>query len=64
MAVPQYLDPGSASILLQMIAGGVVAGLVAVKTFWHRILVILHVRPREPVPAPPADHSGNQQESR
>ena len=56
MAVPLYLDPGSASILLQMIGGGVVAVLVAVKMFWNRILVILHIRPRDPVPTQAADH--------
>lgn len=55
MVVPEYLDPGSASILLQMIGGGVVALLVAVKMFWNRILVILHLRPRDPVPTQPVD---------
>ena len=40
MAVPMYLDPGSASIILQMITGGVVGVLVAVKMFWRRILVL------------------------
>ena len=38
-----YLDPGSASMLLQMIGGGVVAGLVALKLLWGRILRILHI---------------------
>jgi hypothetical protein len=64
MPVPEYLDPGSASILLQMMAGGVVAMLVAVKMFWRRILVILHLRSGDPVPGSPADHSANKPESR
>jgi hypothetical protein len=63
MVVPLYLDPGSASILLQMIGGGVVAVLVAVKMFWNRILVILHLRPRDPVPTEPADRHVDGSES-
>jgi hypothetical protein len=44
MIRPLYLDPGSASILLQMIGGGVVAAAVAAKLFWRRILVALHIK--------------------
>lgn len=32
-----YLDPGSGSFILQLIIGGVVGLLVAVKAFWGRI---------------------------
>lgn len=65
MVVPQYLDPGSASILLQMIGGGIVAALVAVKMFWNRILVALHLRPRDAErPPAPADHPNDRRESR
>ena len=64
MAIPEYLDPGSASILLQMLGGGVVAVLVAGKLFWHRILVALHIRPSDPVPTPPGDHAADQPEPR
>jgi len=32
-----YLDPGSGSMILQVIAGGVAGALVAFKMFWHRI---------------------------
>ena len=39
-----YLDPGSASVMLQMIAGGLAALGVATKIFWHRILSFLHIR--------------------
>jgi hypothetical protein len=63
MVVPLYLDPGSVSILLQMVGGGVVAVLVAVKMFWNRILVILHLRPRDPVPTEPVDQPVDRPES-
>jgi hypothetical protein len=38
-----YLDPGSASIMLQMIGGGVAALAVTIKLFWRRILRFLHL---------------------
>jgi hypothetical protein len=44
MTNPLYLDPGSASLILQVIGGGVVAVGVALKLFWRRILVGLHLR--------------------
>lgn len=37
----RYLDPGTGSMLLQVILGGVAGAAVAVKMFWHRILAIL-----------------------
>ena len=33
-----YVDPGTGSIFLQLIFGGVAGLLVAGKLFWHRIL--------------------------
>jgi hypothetical protein len=39
-----YLDPGSSSIIIQMIGGGVAALAVAVKLFWRRILAFLRIR--------------------
>lgn len=32
-----YLDPGSGSMILQIIAGGIAGLAVALKMFWHRI---------------------------
>lgn len=32
-----YLDPGSTSLMIQGIVGGIAAGLVILKTYWHRI---------------------------
>ena len=39
-----YLDPGSSSAIIQMIAGGLAAAAVTVKLFWRRILSFLHIR--------------------
>ena len=46
-----YLDPGSSSALLQMLAGGVAAFAVAGKLYWRRIMRFLHLR-RDPAEEP------------
>ena len=37
--VSAYLDPGTGSMLLQVILGGIAAVGVAIKLFWHKIRV-------------------------
>jgi len=32
-----YLDPGSGSMILQMIIGGIVGAALAIKTYWFKI---------------------------
>ena len=39
-----YLDPGTGSMLLQVVLGGVAAVAVAVKLYWYKILSILGIR--------------------
>jgi hypothetical protein len=39
-----YIDPSSGSMLLQGILGGLAAAAGALKLFWHRVLVFLHIR--------------------
>jgi hypothetical protein len=39
-----YIDPGSGSMILQMILGGLAAAAVFAKLFWHRLLVFLKIR--------------------
>jgi hypothetical protein len=47
-----YIDPGSGSMILQMILGGLAAAAVFLKLFWHRLLVFLRIRkPVEPSPS-------------
>jgi hypothetical protein len=39
--VNAYLDPGTGSMLLQVILGGIAAIGVAMKLFWHKIRVAI-----------------------
>ena len=39
-----YLDPGSGSMLVQLLVGGVAAAAVALKLYWYRLLRLLHLR--------------------
>jgi hypothetical protein len=41
-----YLDPGSGSLLLQMLAGGAAAVAVAGKFYWRRFLRAVGIRKR------------------
>ena len=43
-----YLDPGTGSMLLQVILGGVAAVAVALKLFWYRIIAFLGFRKKAP----------------
>ena len=45
-----YLDPGSGSMILQIIAGGLAAVAVTAKLYWNRILKFLRIRKDEPQP--------------
>lgn len=66
MSLLAYLDPGSGSVLIQALLGGVAAVAITGKLWWHRLLTILHIRKPEPeaekdAPAPPPatpDESG------
>ena len=42
-----YLDPGSGSMLLQLLLGGVAGLAVVVKLFWHRLLAFFGVKKSE-----------------
>ncbi len=50
-----YIDPGSGSLILQMILGGLAAAAVFLKMFWHRLLVLLRIRTPSQTPDRPAD---------
>jgi len=39
-----YLDPGSGSMILQMIAGGTAAIAVSAKLYWRRVTKFLRIR--------------------
>jgi len=42
-----YLDPGSGSMLLQVVLGGIAAVGVAVKLYWYRIKAMLGFSKKE-----------------
>ena len=46
-----YIDPSSGSMILQGVIAGIAAIAVTAKLWWHRLLVLLHIRKRT-LPAP------------
>jgi hypothetical protein len=50
-----YLDPGSGSMILQILAGGVAAVAVTAKLYWDRLLKFLRIRKPEDTPEHQAD---------
>ena len=42
-----YLDPGSGSMIVQLLLGGFAAVVVTIKLWWRRLLRFLRLRPRE-----------------
>lgn len=52
-----YLDPGTGSIMLQMILGGLAGLAVAVKLYWARIVEVFErIFKRGRAPEPTASH--------
>ena len=51
-----YLDAGSASMIVQMVVGGLAAFAVSLKLFWRRILRFLRIRPDDPEPGGAEPH--------
>lgn len=43
-----YLDPGSGSMILQIVLGGLAGAALVIKTFWHRIVTFFKIRKDEP----------------
>jgi hypothetical protein len=54
-AVLAYLDPGSGSMILQAILGGVAGLLVALKMFGRRMVSFLTFWKRDDAAPPPAE---------
>ena len=52
MDVLAYLDPGSGSMILQILAGGGAAVAVTARLYWNRILKFLRIRKDEEVVEP------------
>lgn len=47
MNAEAYLDPGTGSMMLQVILGGIAAIGVAIKLYWHKLRVYLGVGKKE-----------------
>jgi hypothetical protein len=54
-AVLAYLDPGTGSMLVQLLVGGAAAVGVTARFYWRRILRLLGIRKAEPEPEPEPD---------
>lgn len=52
MDVLAYLDPGSGSMILQILAGGVAAIAVTARLYWNRILKFLRIKKDDDVAEP------------
>lgn len=57
-----YLDPGTASLILQGIVGAIGAGMVAISLYWRRFVGIF--KNEVPDEASPTDHDGGVREGR
>jgi hypothetical protein len=53
-----YLDPGSGSMILQILAGGAAAVAVTAKLYWNRLLRFLHIK-KDDEPTEPTEPSSN-----
>jgi hypothetical protein len=42
-----YLDPGSGSMILQAVVGGIAAAAVVGKLYWRRFLQVLRIRKKD-----------------
>jgi methenyltetrahydromethanopterin cyclohydrolase len=55
MRLLAYLDPGSGSMILQILAGGLAAVAVTAKLYWNKVLRFLRIKKDEPEVAPVAN---------
>jgi len=58
-----YLDPGSGSMLLQLLLGGVAGVVMLLKLYWHQLLVFFGIKKKEtPEETPGASDGGSDGE--
>jgi len=50
-----YLDPGSGSAILQGVLAAIAAVAIALKLYWHKILVLLGIRKKIHIPEKKSD---------
>ncbi len=42
-----YMDPGTGSMMLQLLLGGIAAISVAIRLYWHKIMAALGLRKKK-----------------
>ncbi len=50
-----YLDPGSGSMLLQLLLGGIAGAVVVLKLYWQRFVSLFGNKQAKDSPAPPSE---------
>lgn len=53
-----YLDPGTGSMILQMLLGGIAGAALAGRFYWNRLLVFIGVRSEQPAEPTGEDAKG------
>jgi len=53
-----YLDPGSGSMLLQLLLGGVAGVVMLLKLYWHQLLVFFGIKKKETPEETPRSRDG------
>jgi hypothetical protein len=43
-----YLDPGTGSMIIQMVIGAIAAGLLTLKFYWHKITTFFRDKKKAP----------------
>jgi len=59
--VHAYIDPGTGSLVLQIIVAGVMAGLYLFKRYWNKIKILIgHILNRDSTAEMPPDSHGQE----
>ena len=60
-----YLDPGTGSMMLQLLLGGIAGALVIIKLYWHRLKSVISFRrgSSAPTPTPRTCRGGSEHHS-
>lgn len=54
-----YLDPGTGSMILQILLGGIAGAALAGRFYWNRFLVLIGVRSEQPATGPADDRASD-----